>query len=320
MPHPVEHLVLGAGQVGTAIARILVSRGEEVRLGTRAGSIPVGAGLERAAPVAVDVTDPASLQAAAQGAGVAYLAVQPPYHLWPEGFPRLLSGVLGGLSGADLKLVVVDNLYMYGPTMGQPLKENLPHAAMDAKGKTRAAFARALLEAHARGDLEVTLARASDFFGPGAVDSTVGERFVPAILKGEGVQVMGDPDLARSYTYLPDFAEAIVELAGRGDASGRAWHVPSGSAGSTRALVEALAAAAGTRPRILPVSRRQLRLAGLFMPPAREIADIWYQFDQPFVVDSSDFEARFTTRATPLAEAAAATVAWYQARSRSATP
>ena len=38
-----------------------------------------------------------------------------------------------------------------------------------------------------------------------------------------------------------------------------------------------------------------------------------YEFEEPFVVDSSKFERAFGVKATPMADAIKATVAWYRA-------
>ncbi len=84
---------------------------------------------------------------------------------------------------------------MYGPTGGRPLTEDVPYAATTRKGRTRARMANDLLAARRRGRVEVTIGRASGFFGPGILDSAVAERtFYPA-LAGKPVQVMGDPEL-----------------------------------------------------------------------------------------------------------------------------
>lgn len=62
-------------------------------------------------------------------------------------------------------------------------------------------------------------------------------------------------------------------------------------------------------------SKNMMRLTGLFIPPARELPDIWYQFDRPFVADASGFERAFgPATVTPHEEAIARTVAWFGAR------
>jgi hypothetical protein len=53
---------------------------------------------------------------------------------------------------------------------------------------------------------------------------------------------------------------------------------------------------------------------GLFNPMMRELAEISYEFDQPFVLDTSKYQSTFGTAGTPLATAIGATVAWYQRR------
>lgn len=302
------HLVLGAGAVGTTIARMLAADGEAVRLASRRGLDPGIAGVE---PLRVDATRPEEVRAAAAGATVAYFAVQPAYSDWPAGFPPLVDGVLGGLAGTETGLVMVDNLYMYGPTGGAPLTEALPYAATTRKGRARATAAERLLAADRAGSVRVTIGRAADFFGPGAADSVVGERFFGPLLAGKAVQVFGDPDLAHSYTYLPDFTRALIALGGHPEAFGRAWHVPTAPAVTTRRFLEMAAEAAGVPARPSRVSKLMLRLAGVMVPEAREMIEMAYQFEEPFIVDSSAFEATFGLRPTPLEESIADSVAWW---------
>ena len=303
------HLVLGAGAVGTTIARILANEGEKVLLASRHGIDP---GIPGVGAVRVDATRPDEVRAAAAGSRTAYFAVQPAYTDWPAGFPPLVDGVLAGLGGTGTRLVMVDNLYMYGPTGGVPITEGLPYAATTRKGRARAAVAERLLAADRDGSVRVAIGRASDFFGPGAVDSVVGERFFGPLLAGKPVQLFGDPDVVHSYTYLPDFARALVELGRREEAFGRAWHVPTAPAVSTHRFLEMAAEAAGVPARPSRVSRLMLRLVGLAVPEAREMVEMAYEFEEPFVLDSSAFEAAFDRRPTPLEESIAATVAWWR--------
>jgi len=50
----------------------------------------------------------------------------------------------------------------------------------------------------------------------------------------------------------------------------------------------------------------------------RGLAEMSYQFDQPFVLDTSKYQSVFGPAGTPLAAAIAATLAWY--RTRTSTP
>jgi nucleoside-diphosphate-sugar epimerase len=314
---PVQHLILGAGQIGPEIARQLAAAGESVAVATRSGRDP---GIPGVTSVRVDASDPAQVRDAAVGAAVTCFACQPAYTDWPQGFPPLVEGVLGGLRGTGTRLVVVDNLYAYGPTAGRPITEDLPWAATTRKGAVRARMATRFLEAHRAGDVPVAIGRASDFFGAGAVESSAGERFFDPILTGKVVRVIGDPDLLHSHTFLPDFARALIELGRRDEAIGEVWHVPTAEAVSVRRFAQLAAAAAGTTPKIAPTSKPMLRLAGLFVPILREIPEMWYEFAEPFVLDSSKIQRAFGLRPTPLEESIPATVEWYRDRAATAAP
>jgi hypothetical protein len=56
-----------------------------------------------------------------------------------------------------------------------------------------------------------------------------------------------------------------------------------------------------------------MRLAGLFVPEARELPDIWYQFSAPWEVDGRAFVAAFGDPGlTPHERAVPETVAWWR--------
>jgi nucleoside-diphosphate-sugar epimerase len=305
-----QHVILGAGTIGTTIAEQLAAAGEPVRLVTRSGRNPGIPGVEGAA---ADLTDPAAVRAVAAGARVAYFACQPAYTDWPKGFPPLAEGVLGGLAGSGTRLAVVDNTYMYGPTGGRPITEDLPHAATTRKGVARARLAERFMAAHAAGDVPVVIARASDYFGPRGVSTTHGDRFFPPLLAGKAVQVFGDVDAPHSVTYVPDFARALIALGRRDEALGEVWHAPTAPAVSQRRFAELAADAAGLpAPKLSRVSKPMLYLAGIFVPPAREMIEMAYEFEEPFILDSAKIERAFGLRPTPLEEAIAETVAWWR--------
>lgn len=168
---------------------------------------------------------------------------------------------------------------------------------------------RDLLAAHQAGRLRVVAGRASDFFGPGVVGSVVGSRFFGALLNGRGAEVTGDPGCLHTYTYVADFGEALVRLSETPGTWGRAWHVLSAPAVSTRELAGRAAAIAGTEPRLRRLSRWQLALIGAFVPAVREMTEMLHEFEQDFVVDHSAYAAVLGDHATPLDTAIPATMA-----------
>jgi nucleoside-diphosphate-sugar epimerase len=302
------HVVCGTGPVGMSVMDELVHRGRRVRVVNRSGRATVPDGVE---VVGGDATDDAFTREATAGASVVYFALNPPYNKWPELFPGLQSGVLEGAASAGAKLVAMENLYMYGPTDGRPLTEDLPYAPNTRKGRVRATMSQELMEAHTRGKVRVAIGRASDFFGPRVLASAAGEQVFSRAVQGKSAQVAGDPDQPHTYTFAPDIGRGLVILGEREEALGQVWHLPSPETLTTREFVEMIFDEVGKPARIQAAPKILLRAIGLFNPGIRETIEMLYEFEEPFVVDDSRFEHAFSEHATPLKEAIGDTVRWY---------
>jgi nucleoside-diphosphate-sugar epimerase len=310
------HVVFGTGQVGSALAAHLAGLGVAVRAVSRHRPPALAGGVDwRPA----DAADPEAATDAAKGASVVYQCVNAPYTQWPERFPPLQRGVLAAAERGGALLVVLENLYGYGPVGGRPMTEDLPLAATGAKGATRAAMAAELLGAAKAGRVRFAIGRASDFFGPGVTEGSVlGERVFGNALAGRRADFIGNPALPHTYSYVPDIAAGLATLGTDARAEGEVWHLPGPPTVTTRVFLDLVAAEVGHPVGIRPVPKLALRALGLVNPTLRELAETSYQFDQPFILDTSKYQAAFGPAGTPLAAAAAATVAWY--RTRPGTP
>jgi len=263
--------------------------------------------------VAADLYHPGEVRSVTKDAVVVYQCAQPAYYEWPQKFPPLQASIIEGLTGGNAKLVLVENMYMYGDTNGKILKEDLPYAAQTRKGRTRAKLSRAALEAHQQGKLRVTAGRASDYFGPWGTSSAMGDRVFPPLLKGKSAQVGGRLEVPHTYTYVPDFGKALVILGEKGEADGQAWHVPNDMPAITQGeFIRRFCEEAGVEPKISTMGKFMMSIGGLFIPEARESVEMMYEFEKPFVVDSSKFEKTFGMKATPLPVALRETAAWYK--------
>jgi len=305
------HVVLGTGAIGRATAEELIRRGNTVRVVNRSGVLDeVSAGME---VVASDLHDPARVREVTRGASVVYQCSQPRYFEWPQKFPPLQQAIIDGLADSGAKLVIVENLYMYGPLNGTSLNEDMLHNAHTRKGKTRSEISKAALAAHADGKVRVAIARGSDFFGPWGVHSSMGEMVFRPLLAGKTARVAGKLDVPHTHTYTKDFGRALVILGERDEADGHAWHVPNDTPEITQGeLVRMFAEEAGVEPRIGSMGKVMIWIGGLFVPEAKESLEMMYEFEQPFIVDSSKFEKTFGMKATPMREAIKETVAWYK--------
>jgi nucleoside-diphosphate-sugar epimerase len=310
------HVVFGTGQVGSALVAHLASMGLAVRAVSRNRPAALAGGIDwRAA----DVSDPEAAADAAKGASVVYQCVNAPYTEWPELFPPLQRGVLAAAERAGALLVALENLYGYGPAGGRPMTEDLALAATTVKGRTRAAMTAELLAAADADRVRVAIGRASDFFGAGVTQgSTLGERVFGNALAGRRADFIGNPDLPHTYSYVPDIAAGLATLGTDARAAGQVWHLPGPATVTTRALLDLVADQVGHPVGIRSVPKLAVRALGLVNPMMRELAEMAYEFDEPFVLDTRKYESAFGAAGTPLVDAIAATVAWY--RTRTSTP
>jgi nucleoside-diphosphate-sugar epimerase len=307
------HVIFGAGPLGVATMNALRKRGKNVRLVNRSGRRPAEA------PAEVEVRAGDAYQSdftyqVTQDAAVVYQCAQPEYHKWVTEFPALQAAILDGAAANGAKLIVGENLYMYGDANGQPIHEALPYAAHTRKGKVRAQMAEALLEAHRSGKARVAMARGSDFYGPGVLGSTLGERTFTPALQGKAAEVTGSLDQPHTYTYIEDFGEAMAILGEREQALGQAWHVPNAQTLTHRQLLSLFFKLANKPAKFSVMGGLMMRLGGLFVPEARETVEMMYEFTKPFVVDSSKFTRAFGDIATPHESAMQAALEWYQTR------
>jgi nucleoside-diphosphate-sugar epimerase len=311
----IKHVVLGTGPIGRAVAQELVKRGERVRMVSRSGKMDeVPAGVE---VVACDLYDPEKVREVTRGAKAVYQSAQPAYQEWTAKFPQLQNSILNGLTGNHAKLVLVENVYMYGDTRGRPMTEDLPHNAHTRKGRVRGEISSAAFAAHKQGRIRVTAARGGNYFGPWGTDSTMGGRVFYPLLRGKSAQLIGRTDLPHTHTYLKDFGTALVLLGERDEADGQVWHVPNDQPAMTQAeLVRLFAHEAGIEPKISSMGKAMMWFGGFFIPEARESVEMMYEFDKPFMIDSSKFEKTFGLKATPVRDAIRETAAWYKSHTQ----
>ncbi len=288
------HVVLGAGPVGLAVAAELMGHpGTSVRVVSRSGPTVAGAEVR-----AADLSDPEQTIAACAGAATVTFATAPAYTRWSADFSALQEAAIIGAAETGAVLVAVENLYGYG--RAGTLHEGEALTATTRKGRVRAMMSRQLMAAHVAGKVRATAVRASDLFGPGMATSALGERVWPPLLAGKGISWIGDPDVPHTFTYLPDFARALVRAGAEAAAWGRAWHAPSPPDLTPRAVMERAAHLANLPPpRIRRMPPMVLRGLAFVSPMLREVAEMAYQLEAPFQMDASAWADTFGGAATP---------------------
>jgi nucleoside-diphosphate-sugar epimerase len=292
-----RHVVVGAGPVGTHLARLLAGRGSEVVVATRSGT-PVGEGISS---VPLDAGDADALSRLTEGAVALYNCANPgDYTTWESVWPPLARSLRTTAERTGAVLAVTGNLYPYGPVPGGRMVEGMPDAATDHKGVLRSRMWADLAAAHAAGALRAVEVRGSDYVGTGVGANGHVTRVVPAALGGRTAWVIDAADQPHSWTDVLDVARSLVAAVDRPETWGQVWHVPTNAPLTMRETITAVLASVGKAPvpvRVVP--RALTRAAGLVVPMVRELNQLSYQRTAPYVLESGASQAALGLAPSP---------------------
>lgn len=302
------HVVVGTGPLGIAVMEELLNRDKHCRMVNRNGECDVKSEVE---VVAGDATNPESILAACKGASAIYNCTNAPYTKWKEGLPPILDGLMYAAEATGARLVHADNLYMYGK-VDQALTEDLPNKSVESKGQTRAKIATKLMDMHRAGKIKATIGRASNFYGPRVLDSVVGEGVFAAALSGKAAQVLGESNLPHTYTFIEDFAKALVTLGEHPEALGEIWHIPSAKTVTTKEFISEIYRQIGAEPKYSTAPKLGIQFLSLFNPSMRETKNMLYMYEHPFIVDHQKYERVFGAETTDHKEGIRKTISWYR--------
>ncbi|MFD6395112.1 NAD-dependent epimerase [Nocardia sp. NPDC060249] len=297
-------VVIGRGGTATATALSLVEAGDHVRMVSRSGLGPAHPDVEL---IALDALDTTALAEIATGASTVFNMAMPAYHTWPETVPPLFGSILSATETVGADLVMLGNLYGYGPVDGV-VCEHAPLAATGSKGVVRAQMWAEALAAHEAGRLRVTEVRAGQFLGVAAV--SVFTLFVQsAVLANTPAQVPQELDLAHSYTAIGDAAAALVAVARDDRSWGRAWHAPVITT-TVREIANRLAVLAGVAtPELAVLTDEEITEFAQQDPFWSELFETKHMSHREFLVDDSAIRTTFGTTASTLDEVLAEVVA-----------
>lgn len=223
--------------------------------------------------------------------------------------------MVSAAQSANARYVSFENLYGYGDTQGEILRPDRAFNPDTRKGRLRADMANEIGELAARGDLELTTARASNYFGPRATwQSSFGSRVIGRAMDGKSAQVLGDPDTLHSYSYIPDIGRTLAAVGTDDRAVGKVWFVPNAPAETTTSIVEMIGRAMSRPIKVSAAPEWLLRVMGMFSPITKELIEMLYEYKEDFIADGSATTDTFGIAPTPMADAVNATVEWWLAQ------
>ncbi len=295
-----NHLIVGAGPIGRHVAALLADRGSRVTVVSRSGR---STGIDGVEHFALDASDADALARAAEGADYLYNCANPAdYTQWERVWPPLAASLLSAAEHSGAVYAITGTLYPYGP-VDVPISEDLPEAATDHKGRLRARMWAEARAAHDAGRIRAVEIRGSDYMGRGVGGNGHISRLVPDAVRGKRALMMGRTDLPHTFTDVHDAARTLVAAAEDPGAHGRVWHVPSNPpVAQAQALTDVLASVGKPPVKISSLRGAGLAAAALAVPFMREMREIIYQWERPYVLDDSAARARFGIAPTPWEE------------------
>jgi nucleoside-diphosphate-sugar epimerase len=286
------HVILGAsGAIGMEIIKELQSKNLPFRAVERSKTIP------NIETTHADISKIDELKKALVGATHVYSCVGVKYDtkIWQQVWPQITDNLIEACSEINATLVFFDNIYLYGPTpLEIPITEHHPRNPPSNKGTVRLSLEKKLMTAFESGKLKGLIARAGDFYGPGAKLSMLYNSVLDRMLVGKNPQWLANPDLLHTYTYTPDAARACVTLALDESSYGQVWHLPtSDELLTSRQIIAIFQKKLGMSENIQVMPRFMFNVLTLFIPILKELKEMMYQFDNDYVFDSSKFEAKY---------------------------
>ncbi len=306
-----EKIVFGTGVLAFWVAKKLSDKSNTVIMINRSGKVnfdlPKNVSVQ-----AGDLSDASFIKKVCKNADTIYHCAMPPLGTWHKLLPPITKAIIDGLSGSNKKLVYGDNLFMYGDTNGSPLTENLPNNATGIKGITRAEAATELLNAHKNQRLKVAIGRASDLFGPMALNTAIGDLFFKAAKDGKKANLLGKTNQPHTFTYVKDFAEGLIKLGENDSANGEIWHIPNSKTISTAEFVKIIEKEFGAKIKTQVAGTFMVKILGIFMPIMRELKETMYSWNKPYIVKHNKFTKQFGDIHTPIEQSVKETVEWFK--------
>jgi nucleoside-diphosphate-sugar epimerase len=303
------HTILGAnGTIAAELIPVLQSNAQQIRLVSRNPKKVAGAEIFQA-----DVLNRDQVFEAVKGSDFVYLLVGLEYNrkVWRTEWPVIMRNAIDACKAAGARLIFFDNVYMYGRVSGD-MTESTPYNPCSVKGKIRAEIDEMLLKEMNSGGIKAMIATSADFYGPRTSKTSVASIMIFEKMKnGKSAQWFVNAEQPHSFTYTPDAAVALYMLAGSENAYGQTWHLPTAKPALTGNEFISIAAKymhAKNKVRVLP--KWLVGIIGLFVPVMKELAEMLYQNEFPYLFDSSKFEKAFQFKPTPYEEGIRRTAEW----------
>jgi UDP-glucose 4-epimerase len=269
----------GAGFIGSNLVRALLERGDDVRVldnfstGDRANLEGLGVEI-----VEGELRSYERVHRAVRGAEVVYhlgalgsvpRSVQDPLTSNAVNVEGTLNVLLAARDEGIRRVVFSSSTSVYGSSRQLPTTEDTPPDPISPYGVAKLAAERYCVSfSRVYESLETVVLRYFNVFGPRQSPfsqyAAVVPLFVTSIAAGQPVQIHGDGEQSRDFTYVGNVVDATVRAGEAKGASGEIFNIANGSPASVNVLADTIGAILG-----MPVVKEHLP------PRAGDIRDSW---------------------------------------------
>ena len=253
--------------------------------------------------VKADLLDATQVSDAVKGSEIVFLVAGITYKtaIWKHDWPIIMRNTLEACIAHGAKLVFFDNMYALDPAKVGHLTEETPLNPQSEKGKVRKQILEMLWKEVKSGKLKAIVARAADFYGPGANNSVLNELVINRMKAGKNPQWLYSGDKKHSFTYIPDAGKATAFLALQESAWNQTWNLPTDpSYPSGKEITSILNRLLSKNAKLQVMSSWMISILGIFIPVLKEVKELRYQSDQDYCLDSTKIEKAYGLKPTPI--------------------
>jgi UDP-glucose 4-epimerase len=258
----------GAGFIGSNLVRVLLERGDEVRVldnfstGSRANLEEIEADIE---VVEGELRSYERVHAAVRGIELVFhlgalgsvpRSVQDPLTSSAVNVEGTLNVLLAARDEGARRVVFSSSTSVYGSSRTLPTAESEPPDPISPYGVAKLAAERYCVSfSRVYESLETVVLRYFNVYGPRQSPhsqyAAVIPLFIDAVARGEPVEIHGDGEQRRDFTYVSNVVDATVRAGEADGASGRIFNVAAGTPASVNQVADIIGRLLGK-----PVERR----------------------------------------------------------------
>lgn len=173
------------------------------------------------------------------------------------------------------KIINASSSSVYGKVRYLPLDDNHPKAPLSPYGVSKLAaeeYCRVFYEVYG---LRVTTLRPFTVYGPRMRPDLAVSIFTRRALSNEPIEIFGDGEQSRDFTYIFDVVEAYIKAVNKGD--GRAYNIGAGKRYSINELAAKIIKVTGSRSKIVRTEKKKGEAAHTQADPNKAKAELGWE-------------------------------------------